>query len=164
MLGHNEHMHINWSEKNCILRIILFNLSTSYHSVKSSGELLWKYQTLGTLKLLSLFAAWLFWTFHTKSHNMKALVILYYSWLPFLPLTLLFIWKTFTFVGLWSIFVRKKSSQITHANHMTITTSGQIWSWPDYHNTKENVNIKLLYLCLFTFYSVHANESTWLLL
>ncbi len=28
------------------------------------------------LKLPSLFAAWLFWTFHNKSHNIKALVIL----------------------------------------------------------------------------------------
>ncbi len=34
-------------------------------------------------------------------------------------------------------------------------------SWPDYHKTKENVNIKLLDVCLFTFYSVHVNESTW---
>ncbi len=34
-------------------------------------------------------------------------------------------------------------------------------SWPDYRKTKENVNIKLLDLCLFTFYSVHANEFTW---
>ncbi len=42
------------------------------------------------LKLPSLFAAWLFWTFHTKSHNMKALVILSHSWSPFLPLTCLY--------------------------------------------------------------------------
>ncbi len=42
------------------------------------------------LKLLSLFAAWLFWIFHTKSHNMKALVILSNSWSPFLPLTCLY--------------------------------------------------------------------------
>ncbi len=26
----------------------------------------------------------------------------------------------------WSIFLKKHSSQITHANHMTITTIGQI--------------------------------------
>ncbi len=38
------------------------------------------------LKLPSLFAAWLFWTFHNKSHNMKTLVILRHSWSPFLPL------------------------------------------------------------------------------
>ncbi len=42
------------------------------------------------LKLPSLFTAWLFWTFHTKSHNMKALVILSHSWSPFLPLTCLY--------------------------------------------------------------------------
>ncbi len=72
--------------------------------------------------------------------------------------------KINTFVGLctafWSIFLRKNRSQITHANHMTMTTSEQILSWPDYHKTKENVNIKLLDLCLFIFYSVPANEST----
>ncbi len=37
------------------------------------------------LKLPYLFAAWLFWTFHTKSHNMKALIIISHSWSPFLP-------------------------------------------------------------------------------
>ncbi len=42
------------------------------------------------LKLPSLFAAWPFWTFHTKSHNMKALVILIHSWSPFLPLICLY--------------------------------------------------------------------------
>ncbi len=30
-----------------------------------------------------------------------------------------------------------------HANHMTMTTSGQIMLWSDYLKTKENVNIKL---------------------
>ncbi len=43
--------------------------------------------------------------------------------------TYLFIWKKLTFVGLcvalWSIFLRKDSTQITHANYMTMTTSGQ---------------------------------------
>ncbi len=38
------------------------------------------------LKLPSLFAAWPFWTFHTKSHNIKALVTLSNSWSAFLPL------------------------------------------------------------------------------
>ncbi len=42
------------------------------------------------LKLPSLFTAWYFWTFHNKSHNMKALVILHHSWSPFLPLTCLY--------------------------------------------------------------------------
>ncbi len=58
---------------------------------------------------------------------MKALVILSHSCSPFLPLTCLL--KKGTFVGLyaafWSIFLRKNSPQITHANHMTMTTSGQ---------------------------------------
>ncbi len=61
-------------------------------------------------------------------------------------------------------FLEKNSPQITHANHMIMTTSGQIWTWPDNCKTKENVNIPLLDLCLFTFYSVHVNEFTchWL--
>ncbi len=43
-----------------------------------------------------------------------------------------------------------------HANHMTMTTSGQIMSWPDYLKTKGNVNIKLIvYILLSTFQSVH---------
>ncbi len=111
----------------------------------------------GHLKLPSLFAAWHFWTFHTKSHNMKALVILNHSWSPFLPLTCLY--GKNELLWFWSICLRNNSCQITYANHMTMTTSGQILSWPDYCKTKENVNIMLLDLCVFTFYSVHANES-----
>ncbi len=65
--------------------------------------------------------------------------------------TYLFIWKKWTFVGLcmafWSMFSRKNFPQITHAIDMAMTTSGQIYSWPDYHMTKENVSIKLLDLC-----------------
>ncbi len=57
--------------------------------------------------------------------------------------------------------LEKNSLQITLENHMIMTTSEQIWSWFDYCKTKENVNIQLLDLCLFTFYSVHANGSTW---
>ncbi len=34
---------------------------------------------------------------------------------------------------------------------MTMTTSGHIWSWPDYCKTNENVNIKLLDLLLLHF-------------
>ncbi len=48
------------------------------------------YLSAQLLKLPSLFDAWPFWTFHTKSHNMKALVILSNSWSPFLPLTCLY--------------------------------------------------------------------------
>ncbi len=50
-------------------------------------------------------------------------------------------------VSMWPSGVfswEKNSSQITHANHMNMTTSGQILSWLDYCKTKENVNIKLL--------------------
>ncbi len=63
-----------------------------------------------TLKLPSLFAAWLFWTFHTKSHTMKALVFLSHSWSPILPLV--YMEKKWNCMGLcaafWSIFLRKK--------------------------------------------------------
>ncbi len=39
------------------------------------------------------------------------------------------------------------SSIVKHANHMTMTTSGQIMSWINYLKTKGNVNIKLQDLC-----------------
>ncbi len=124
---------------------------------------MWYFILYAFLKLPSLFIAWLFWTFHTKANNMKALIILSHSWSPFLSLTCLY--GKWGFVGLCvafcGIFLRKKPSQLTHSNHMTMTISGQILSSPDYRKTKENVNITLLDLCLFTFYSVHANESTW---
>ncbi len=119
---------------------------------------------LNMLKLPSLFAAWLFWTCHTKSHNMKALVILNHSWSPFLPLICLY-GKKITFVGLfvafWSIFLRKKLFSdypcISHDHDHQWANFVQ----SDYRKTRENVNITLLDLCMFTFYSVHASESTW---
>ncbi len=91
------------------------------------------------LKLLSLFAEWLFWTFHTKSHNMKALVILSHSWSPFLPLTYLY-GKKWTFVSLcvaiWSMFVRKKLPPdypllpVDSFSHVLITvTQTKMWIW-----------------------------------
>ncbi len=62
------------------------------------------------LKLPSLFDAWLFWTFHTKSHNMKALVILSHSWSQFLPLIVYMEKKTLVglYAAFWGIFLRKK--------------------------------------------------------
>ncbi len=35
----------------------------------------------------------------------------------------------------------------SHTSHMTITTTEQIWSGPDYLNEKANVNINLQDLC-----------------
>ncbi len=62
--------------------------------------------------------------------------------------TYLFIWKKLTFVGLsatfWSIFLRKKLLPDYHANHITMITSGQIFPWPDYHKTKQNVKNKVV--------------------
>ncbi len=72
--------------------------------------------------------------------------------------TYLFISNKWMFVGLCaalcSIFLKKNSSQITHVNHMTMTTSGQILSWPDYHKTKENVKPTLLDLYIYILYKV----------
>ncbi len=70
------------------------------------------------LKLPSLYGAWLFWTFHTKSHNMKALVILNHSWSLFLPLHCLYgkdelLWVSVQPSGVFSW--ENKSPQITHA-------------------------------------------------
>ncbi len=62
------------------------------------------------LKLPSLFAAWLFWTFHNKSHNMKGLVILSHLWSPFLPFICLY--GKITFVRLCAAFVRKTSPRL----------------------------------------------------
>ncbi len=80
------------------------------------------------LKLPSLFAAWPFWTFHNKSHNIKALIILHHSCLPFLPLSCLSGNMNFceSQCRLLEYFHEKNSPQITHANHMTMTTTGQI--------------------------------------
>ncbi len=65
------------------------------------------------LKLPYLFATWLFWTFHAKSHNMKVLVIICHSWSQFLPLTCLYgknelLWVSVQPSG--GIFLRKKLS------------------------------------------------------
>ncbi len=73
---------------------------------------------------LSLLAAWHFWTFHNKLHNMKALVFLSHSWLPFLPLACLYrkhelLWVS---VGLSEVFSREKTSLRLL---MQIT-----WPWP----------------------------------
>ncbi len=63
-----------------------------------------------TLKLHSLFATRRFWTFHNKSHNMKALVIPSRSWSQFLSLTCLYgknepLW---VFVCSFGVFSREK--------------------------------------------------------
>ncbi len=79
--------------------------------------------TIPYLKLPSLFTAWLSWTFHNKSHNMKTLVILSHSWSPFLLLTCLYGIITLMDVcaAFLSIFVRKTHDRLS----MQIT-----WLWP----------------------------------
>ncbi len=116
------------------------------------------------LKLHSLFAAWLCWTFHTKSHYMKA-YILSHSWSPFLPCICLY-WKNEL---LW---VSVSPSRVFSWEKTLLRLPMQItWPWPPVGifshilitvRQKKNVNITLLDLCLFTFYSVlHTNEFTW---
>ncbi len=64
--------------------------------------------------------------------------------------TYLFRWKTLTFVGLcasfWNFFLRKNSSQITYANHMTMTTSGadfvMAWLLWDKWKCEDNIGYK----------------------
>ncbi len=84
--------------------------------------------TKSILKLPSMLAAWLFWTFHIKSNNMKELIILSHSWSPFLTLTCLYeknelLWVSVQPSGVFSW--EKNYLQITNANHMTMTTSAQ---------------------------------------
>ncbi len=76
------------------------------------------------LKLLSMFAAWPFWTFHNKSHNIKALVILRHSWSPFLPLTCLYGKNELLLASVQhsGVFSREKT---LHKLSMKIT-----WPWP----------------------------------
>ncbi len=56
---------------------------------------------------------------------MKALVILSHSLSPFLP-TYMEKMNFWSPCGLLEYFREKNSLQITHTNHMTMTTSGQI--------------------------------------
>ncbi len=73
------------------------------------------------LKLPPLFAAWRFWTFQNKSHNMKALVILSQS--LFLPLTCLYGKNELLWVSMWpsGVFSWERTSP---RSFMQIT-----WPW-----------------------------------
>ncbi len=77
-----------------------------------------------SLKLPSLFAAWLFWTFYTKSHNMKELVILSHLWSLFLYLTCLHRKNELLWVSVWlsGVFSWEK----TPLRLLMQTT----WPWP----------------------------------
>ncbi len=76
------------------------------------------------LKLASLFPALRLWTFYTKSHNMKVLVILSPSWSPFLLLTCWYGKYELLWVSVWhsGVFSWEKTSPILP---MQIT-----WPWP----------------------------------
>ncbi len=64
------------------------------------------------LKLPSLFTGSLFETFHNKSHNLKALVILSHSWSPFLLLIFLYGNNELLWVSVWpsGVFSWEKNS------------------------------------------------------
>ncbi len=71
----------------------------------------------------------IFWTFHIKSHNMKALVILSHSWSPFLPLTCLYGTNELLWVSVWSsgVFSWEKTTSILPMQIIWLmTTCGQI--------------------------------------
>ncbi len=92
-------------------------------------DLLWKLSKImqrtekEAFKLHSLFAAWPFWTYHTKSHNMKALVILSHSWSPFLPLT----WKCeHNVVKLVFVYILLSKCQWVH---LALAIKNLISSW-----------------------------------
>ncbi len=104
---------------------IHFYIPTSYSICTIAHILLKNKFYLYLLKPPSLFAAWLFWTFHTNSHNMKALVIPSHSWSPFLPLICLYGKSELLWIstcGLLDYFLKKT---ILPRLHMQIT-----WSWP----------------------------------
>ncbi len=84
------------------------------------------YRTDGApLKLPSLFAVWLFWTFHNKSHNMTALVILSHSWSPFLPLTCLYGKNEILWVSVRPSGALSREKKLPPDLPMQIT-----WPWP----------------------------------
>ncbi len=72
-------------KKKWYLSLLIFFYTNNAQKVVEQ-KIMYTYIHFGLLhlKLPSLFAAWLFWTFHNKSHNMKAFVILNHSWLPLL--------------------------------------------------------------------------------
>ncbi len=68
--------------------------------------------------------ALMFWTFHTKLHNMKALVILSHSWSPFLPLPCLYGKNELLWVSL-------RPSRVFYWENTPLRLSMQItWPWP----------------------------------
>ncbi len=116
-----------------------------------------------TLKLPSLFTAWLFWTFYIKSHNMKALS---HSWSPFLPLipTYSFIWKNEHSVGLcaafWSIFLRNKlhpeySCQTRDHDHQWADLVMAWLLWDKRKCEHNDVKLESVYILLSKWQCVH---------
>ncbi len=82
---------ICWDPEGVALQVQILFILLQFNSYLTTYSIWSAMHELSLLlKLPSLFAAWLLWTFHTKSHNMKALVILSHLWSPFLPLTCLY--------------------------------------------------------------------------
>ncbi len=158
------YVHVNWQDHifkqpwqniNAIVWLICY---AYYHAYIHCHH----YQTwYDTLKLPSLFVAWLCWTFHTKSHNMKALVILSHSWTPFLPLTCLYgknelLWASGVFS--WEKPLPRLSMQVTllwppvgRFNHGLITIN-QKKMWTCQHKV---LRLVFVYISLSTCKWVH---------
>ncbi len=83
------------------------------------------YVVLACLKHPSLFAALLFWTYHNKSHNMNALVILSHSWSPFFSHLLVYMEKISFCGSLCSLLEYFREKKTRSRLPMQIT-----WPWP----------------------------------
>ncbi len=116
---------------------------------------------MSRLKLPSLFDACLFWTFHNKSHNMKALIILSHSWSPFLPLVYMdkmnFCWSL---CGLLEYFLEKKLSSDypckSHDYDHQWSVLVMAWLLKDTRKCERNVvRLVIVYILLSTCQWVH---------
>ncbi len=114
IIGHNQSF-LTWCADLLTVLVILYD--------RCPGD---KYKLHHQkVKLPSLLAAWRFWTFHTKSHNMKALVIRSHSWSHFLPLTCFYGNIELLWVCVWPSGVFSWEKRTPPRLHMQIT-----WSLP----------------------------------
>ncbi len=103
------------------------------------------------LKLPSLFADCNFLTFHTKSHNMKALVILSHSWSPFLPLTCLYWNNELLCVSGWP-----SGDYPSHDHDHQWAVFVMSWLLLDKRKCEHNgVTLVFIYILLITYKWVH---------
>ncbi len=115
------------------------------------------------LKLPSLFAAWLCWTFHNIWHNMKALGILSYNH-HFSHLLIYMEKINFceSMCGILEYFHEKKllPDYPCKSHDYDHKWADLAWLPQNKRKCKHKV-VRLVLVWLFIFYSVHTNESTW---